>query len=202
MKKKLITVLRDKNTDIKEFRNAAEKLALILAGELAGYLEKERLNVGTPIGKAIGSKIKNDIVFIPILRSALALLFPFLKFFEHAKVGFIGLRRDEQTAIAYKYYDNLPKIKPSDDIVILDPMIATGGSGCAALKILKEKGILEEKIIFVAIISATPGIEEIEKKFPNVKIICVQEDKELNKDQFIVPGLGDFGDRFFGTLPE
>ena len=125
---------------------------------------------------------------------------PFLKFFENTKVGFIGLKRDEATAIPKMYYKNLPKISKTDDVIILDPMIATGGSGSKAIEILKENGVAEEKIIFVAIICATPGIEKIKKEHPKVKIICAQEDKELNKVYFIVPGLGDFGDRFFGTL--
>lgn len=200
MEKVLLTILRDKKTTMPEFRNAAEKLALILAGKVFDYLEKKRINVQTPIAKFYGYKIKNNIVLIPILRAALSLLPAFLKFFENAKVGFIGLKRDEKTAIAKLYYKNLPKISKNDDVMILDPMIATGGSGVDAIKILKKNRVREEKIIFVAVISAKPGVDNIRKKFPKIKIICVQEDKRLNDKKYIIPGLGDFGDRFFGTL--
>jgi uracil phosphoribosyltransferase len=200
MKQTLLTILRDKNTNISQFRKASNKLAFILAGEVGSHLEKEKIKVTTPLGKANGQKIKNNIVIIPILRAALSILPPFLRFFEEAKVGFLGLKRDEKTAIAHVYYKNLPKISSNDDIIILDPMIATGGSGTKAIEILKENGVKEEKIIFTAVICATEGILKIKQVYPKVKIFYVQEDKELNKEKFIIPGLGDFGDRYFGTL--
>jgi uracil phosphoribosyltransferase len=199
MKQTLLTILRDEKTDIAHFRDASEKCALILAGELADHLEKISVEVKTQLAQATGEKLKNDVVFIPILRSGLAILPPFLKYFPYAKVGFVGMKRDEETAIPKQYYNNLPEIKPTDDVIVLDPMIATGGSGSAALKILIDGGIKEEKIIFVAIISAQAGIDEIKSQFPKIKIICVGQDKELNNKMFIVPGLGDFGDRYFGT---
>ena len=200
MKQTLLTILRDKNIDTSQFRKASNKLAFILAGEVGSHLEKEKTKITTPMGQAEGQKIKNDVIIIPILRAALSILPPFLRFFEEAKVGFLGLKRDEKTAIANIYYKNLPEISSNDDIIILDPMIATGGSGTQAIQILKENGAKEEKIIFTAVICATEGILKIKKAFPKVKIICVQEDNELNKEKFIVPGLGDFGDRYFGTL--
>lgn len=199
MKEVLLTILRDKNTSITKFRKAAEGIAFILAWQTASHLEKEQVSVDTPITKTIGSKIKNNIILIPILRSALSLVSPFLKVFNNAKVGFLGLKRDEKTFIPKIYYKNFPEISSKDNVIILDPMIATGGSGSEAIKILKESGIKEEKIIFVAVISALVGIEKIKKEYPKVKIICAQEDKELNDKMFIIPGLGDFGDRFFGT---
>ena len=105
-----------------------------------------------------------------------------------------------KTAVANLYYKNFPKIKDTDDIIILDPMIATGGSGSQAIKILKEEGVAEDKIIFVAIICSKEGVDKIKKEYPAVKIIFVAQDEKLNDQKFIVPGLGDFGDRFFGTL--
>lgn len=200
MKESLLTILRDKNTGIVNFRNSAEKLALVLAAEASQFLEKERISIKTPIEKTEGVRFKNNIVLVPILRAALSLLPSFLKFYEDAKVGFLGLRRDEKTAIAQIYYNNLPKISNSDDVIILDPMIATGGSGSKAIEILKNVGVSENKILFVAVICASEGVEKIQKQYPDVKIIYVHKDKELNKDKFIVPGLGDFGDRYFGTL--
>ncbi len=200
MKESLLTILRDKHTGIVNFRNSAEKLALVLADEASQFLEKEKISINTPIEKTEGVKFKNNIVLVPILRAALSLLPSFLKFYEDAKVGFLGLRRDEKTAVAQVYYNNLPKISNSDDVIILDPMIATGGSGSKAIEILKAAGVRENKIIFVAVICASEGVEKIQKQYPDVRIIYVHKDKELNKDKFIVPGLGDFGDRYFGTL--
>lgn len=200
MKQTLITILRDKKTNIVEFRQTAEKIAQILASEVFDYLAKEKVKVETPIAPATGYKIKNNAVLIPILRSGLALLPPFIQFFEDATIGCVGLKRDEKTAIPHLYYKNLPKFSPKDDVIILDPMIATGGSGSDAIKILKKMGIKEEKMIFAAVIASNQGINLFKKNFPKMKIFCIQVDPKLNKNFYIVPGLGDFGDRFFGTL--
>lgn len=196
----LLTTLRNKKTDIAQYRETAEKLALYLAGQTAKLLEKKEIKIETPIENTIGFTLKNDIVLVPILRSALALLPSFMKYYPYAKVGFVGLKRDEKTAIANLYYKNIPEIKKTDDIIILDPMIATGGSACDTIKIIKNMGIKEDKIIFVAVIGATDGINRVKKTFPKIKIICAQVDKKLNKNKYIIPGLGDFGDRYFGTL--
>ncbi|MFC1894566.1 uracil phosphoribosyltransferase [Candidatus Dependentiae bacterium] len=200
MKEVLLTILRDKNTDIEKFRRTSEKLAYLLAQEASDYLEKENIKIQTPLCEADGVKIKNDIILIPILRSAIALLQPFLTFFQKAKVGFLGLKRDEKTAVANMYYKNFPNFSKNDDVIILDPMIATGGSGEKAIEILKKEGVLEEKIIFVAVITSYSGVTRLKNKFPKIKLFYVQEDKELNKNKFIIPGLGDFGDRYFGTF--
>lgn len=200
MKELLLSVLRDKNTDIKKFRETSEKLAYLLAGQVGEYLEKEPINIVTSITKTKGIKIKNNIVIIPILRAALSLLPGFLKFFEYANVGFLGLRRDEKTAIANLYYQNLPKINQKDTVIILDPMIATGGSGLKAIEILKDLGVKEEKIIFVSVICSKSGVNKIKNSYPKVKLIYVKVDPKLNSKKYIVPGLGDFGDRYFGTL--
>lgn len=200
MKHILLSILRNKNTNISQYRDASEKLGLILAQETSQFLEKKEETIETPIAKATGIKFKNNIILIPILRSGLVLMNSFLKFYENADVGFVGMKRDEKTAIAKLYYKNLPKISPTDDVIVLDPMIATGGSGTAALEILKEEGIQEDKIIFVAVIASQEGLDCIKNKFPKIKLTVVQTDKELNEQKFIVPGLGDFGDRYFGTL--
>ena len=199
MKETLITILRDKNTTRFDFRDATEKLAYILANETSQYLEKESKKLQTPLGEATGSYFKNKCMFVPILRSGIVLLEPFLKYFREAMVGFVGLKRDEKTAIPNLYYKNIPKIAADDNVVVLDPMIATGGSAIEALKILVEDGIQEDKIIFVAVIGSEEGVANIKKNFPNIKIIIVQVDPSLNAHKFIVPGLGDFGDRYFGT---
>lgn len=200
MKEILISTLRNKNTSMPEFREASYKLGLILAIETSHILSKTKTKIQTPLAKASGFQFENDIVLVPILRSGLALLPPFLTYFPNTTIGCIGLRRDEKTAIAQLYYKNLPKIKKTDDVILLDPMIATGGSACAALRILEEEGITQDRIIFNAIISSPIGIGLINKQFPKIKLIIAQEDQELNPSKFILPGLGDFGDRFFGTL--
>jgi len=200
MKNLLISILRDKNTNTATFRKTTEKLAAILAGEALNLLPKKEFKIETPINSAQGTKLKNDIVFIPILRSGIALMTTFLQFFENAAVGFVGMKRDEITAIPHLYYKNLPKtINQSTDIIVLDPMIATGGSGTAALRILKECGIKDEKIIFVAIIASQDGINTIKSEFPKIRFVIAQIDNKLTSKKFIDPGLGDFGDRFFVT---
>ena len=199
MKKTLLTTLRNKKTTIHEFRLAAEKLGLILASETATFLDKEDISIETPLTKTTGTTFKNNIILVPILRSGMALLNPFIRFFEHAQVGFVGLRRDEKTAIAQMYYYKVPPITKNDDVILLDPMIATGGSAIDALEILKKAGAREEKIIFAAIVASQKGLANIKEKFPKIKIIVPEIDKELNDKKFIVPGLGDFGDRYFGT---
>lgn len=200
MKQTLLTILRNKKTTIDQFRQASEKLGLVLANEVSSHLEKEKISIETPMAATQGYKFKNDIVLVPILRSGIALLSPFMSFFPKATVGFVGLQRDEKTAIAELYYYKVPPIKDTDDVILLDPMIATGGSAIDALKILKDNGAKEEKIIFAAVIAATEGLERVKKEFPKIKIIIPHVDSKLNTKKFIVPGLGDFGDRFFGTL--
>ena len=199
MKNTLLTILRNKETSAKEFRKASEKLAYLLAGEIADHLSKDSISIETPISPATGTQIKDEIILVPILRSGIALLTYFMQFFERAKVGFVGLQRDEKTAIAEQYYYKVPTIKPNDNVVLLDPMIATGGSAIAALHILKKAGASEEKIYFAAIIAAQEGIDAVKKVFPKITICVAHIDQELNDKKYIVPGLGDFGDRYFGT---
>ncbi len=200
MKHILLSRLRNKNLTIAEYRNTAEKLGLILAAETATFLQKQSIQIDTPISSGTGIKLKNNIVLIPILRSGLILLASFLQFYENALVGFIGMKRDEKTAIPHLYYLNIPPIGEQDDIILLDPMIATGGSAAATLEILIKEGIKEEKIIFVAVIGSKEGCTHIKNKFPKIRLSVVEKDPTLTTNKFISPGLGDFGDRFFGTI--
>lgn len=200
MKEILLTILRERNSTPEDYRDAAEKLGYILAAEASDMLEKESFQIHTPLTYSTGFKYKNPIILIPVLRSGIALLNPFLKFFAHSKVGFVGIKRDEETAIPYKYYQNLPQINPEDDILLLDPMIATGGSAMEALKMLRAAGVQDDKIIFVGIIAAPEGMHLIRSNAPNVRMIIAQIDDGLNQQKFILPGLGDFGDRYFGTM--
>jgi len=201
VKETFLTILRDKSTTIDLFRSASKSLGLILAQETSTHLKKKSINIETPLAPTTGSEFENEIVLVPILRSGIALVEPFTTFFPKAKVGFVGLRRDEKTAIAELYYKNLPTITPTTEVILLDPMIATGGSACDALKILLESGAREEQIIFAAIIAAREGLERVKREFSKITIVGPHVDADLNEKKFIVPGLGDFGDRYFGTEP-
>lgn len=138
---------------------------------------------------------------VPILRSGLAMLPAFLSVFPEATVGVVGLQRDEKTAIAAWYYHHLPQFDNKTQIIIIDPMIATGGTAVETIAYLMEHGASTEHILMVSIISAPEGIRNIHEHFPAVRIICAAHDVGLTKDKRITPGLGDFGDRYFGTKP-
>jgi uracil phosphoribosyltransferase len=198
----LLTILRDKNTTASQFRLAGERLSYFLASEVSNHLKKEEITIETQLAKAKGYRLTETILFVPIVRSGITLLNPFLKFFSdmtETRVGFIGLERDEETAIARLYYKKIPEVKPSDRVIVLEPILATGGSACDAIKVLKESGIEEERIIFVTAMSATQGLERVKKEFPGVDILTATIDEKLNDKKFIVPGLGDWGDRIYGT---
>jgi uracil phosphoribosyltransferase len=200
MKRLLVTTLRNKSTSCKDFRQAADTLAFLLAQEAANYIPVVKTECKTPFGATDGISFDSSkLMLVPILRSGLALLPAFLKYYPQSRVGVVGLKRDEQTAIAQLYYKNIPKVTADDFVIVLDPMIATGGSAVDALKMLGDMGVPQERMLFVGIISAQPGIDTIKKHFPKLSIITATHDKELNDAKFIVPGLGDFGDRYFGT---
>jgi len=194
-----LTALRDEQTKRPQFRFAASGLAEALAHRTIEHLKIVTGSIKTPIAEATGVWFRGDVVLVPILRSGLALLPAFIKYFSDAVVGFVGLRRDEKTAIAQLYYCKLPKIKNEDQVIILDPMIATGGTAIETIQILLKKGVAQEQIIFVAVVCAPEGLDKVSKLFPKVKFIVAARDKGLNDKKFIIPGLGDFGDRFFGT---
>lgn len=195
----ILTILRDKNTPHNVFRKASKKLAHLLAHEAASLLPTTAVTVETPCGISEGLRTTRDVVIVPVWRSGLALLQPFLDHFENARVGFIGLRRDEETAQAERYYANIPHIHDNEWVIILDPMLATGGSCIATIELVLERGAKEEQIMFVGVVGASEGIQRVHEHFPHITMIIAAEDKILNNKNFIVPGLGDFGDRYFGT---
>jgi uracil phosphoribosyltransferase len=200
MKQVLLTTLRNKKTSIADFRRAAHQISLLLASELASKLEKKTITVTTPFSKTKGAALKHDVVLSSILRSSLAMTPAFLEFFPRAKIGFLGLKRDERTAIAKKYYENLPRLRAKETVIIPDPMLATGGSAIHAIRELKKWGIKENNIIFVCIIAAPEGVKALKKSFPQITLITGVIDQKLTPNKFIYPGLGDFGDRYFGTM--
>ena len=198
MKRTLLSILRDKNCSIEAFRQATEQLGYLLAFEAAKILEKGERSIETPLAITKGEFLKHSIVLIPILRAGLALLPPFLKLFSTSRVGFAGMRRDEVTALPHLYYHNIPAITTKDRVIILDPMIATGGSGLLLLDLIS-RDVPEEHIIYVGIVAAPEGMEALKSKYPKMQMIIIEVDEKLNSTKFIVPGLGDFGDRYFGT---
>lgn len=200
MKKILLSRLRDSNTSRKDFREATFQLGTILACEAAEQLLHKKSTIRTPVAETEGVSLQNPVILVPILRSGLALLPSFTKIFPEAKVGMIGMYRDEKTALPHLYYQNFPRISQDDDVLLLEPMIATGGSLSQALDILiHEKKIAEEKIIICGVVAAPEGIEAVRKYSSKVRLLFAQKDEKLNAKKFIVPGLGDFGDRYFGT---
>lgn len=198
-KERFLTILRDKNSDRASFRRAAIKITEILVFEAMQHLDWKRADIETPLEKTAGIAPSRPTALIPILRSGLAMLPHFEAAFPDSKIGFLGFQRDEHTFLPTLYYDRLPAISKETEVLLLDPMLATGGTADAAIEVLKKKGINEERLILVSIIAAPDGAAIIERKHPKVKLVIGTVDRGLNSKKFIVPGIGDFGDRYFGT---
>ena len=194
-----MTMLRNKKTGRPEFRTAANQISRIIAYQVAQQVTHQKVTIETPITSTTGTTFEHPLLLVPILRSGMAMLPAFLETFCDAQVGIVGLRRDEVTATAHWYYHNIPPFDPKTQVVILDPMIATGGTGIETLRFLIQKGAQQKNILYASIVSAPEGIAAIKKEFADITIICAAHDKGLTKDKFITPGLGDFGDRYFGT---
>ena len=189
--------LRDKRTQPDEFRALARKAISLLLYEATADLPVRRERVETPLGPAEVEVVEQEVVAVPVLRAGLGLLGPVLELLPRVSVGYIGLERDEQTAVARIYYNKLPPLKGKVPL-LLDPMLATGGSGARAIDLIKEAG--GEDCRFVCVVAAPEGVRVVEERHPEVKIFAAALDEGLNDRAYIVPGLGDFGDRLFGTL--
>jgi uracil phosphoribosyltransferase len=189
--------LRDVNTKTEDFRRIANRISVLLVAEALRDLPTERATAQTPLEKAEGRRVARDVVVVPVLRAGLGMLDAVLELLPSARVGHIGLQRDESTAIASQYYAKLPANLPSSYVVMVDPMLATGGSAVAGLDVLKKAGA--QNIRIVCIVAAPEGIALVEKSHPDVEIYTPVIDRELNAQKFILPGLGDFGDRLYGT---
>src|SRR5687767_3649548 len=189
--------LRDARTAPPAFRRAANRISVLLAAEALRDLPSSAATVTTPLGPADGRVVLTDVVVVPVLRAGLGMLDAVLELLPAARVGHIGLQRDESTAVASQYYAKLPDNLPSSYVVLVDPMLATGGSAIAALDVLKKAGA--NNIRIVCIVAAPEGIAVVEHHHPDVEIYTPVVDKGLNTHKFIVPGLGDFGDRLYGT---
>ncbi len=193
-----LTFIRDKNTGAKEFRELVEEVSMLMAYEVTRNLPMEEVEIETPISKAKAHVITGKkLGIVPILRAGLGMVNGMLKLIPTAKVGHIGLYRDPETLQPVEYYCKLPSDVHERELIILDPMLATGGSAKAAITFLKERGANNIKLM--CLIAAPEGIETVYKAHPDVEIYTAAVDEKLNSHAYIVPGLGDAGDRLFGT---
>lgn len=193
-----ISLIRDKNTGTKEFREIISEIATLLCYEAMKDANLENVEIETPICKTTAQILKEDnYAFVPILRAGTGMLDGLINVIPNAKIGHIGLCRNEETLIPEKYYYKMPKDISQREVIILDPMLATGGSACDTIKCLKDDGV--KKIKFLCIIAAKAGIKRIQEEYPDVDIYAATVDEVLNENGYIVPGLGDAGDRIFGT---
>ena len=190
--------LRDKRTTREHFRRAATRISMLLAAEALRDLATSEVTVDTPLGPAPGRRVSTDVVVVPVLRAGLGMLDAVLELVPSARVGHIGLQRDEVTAVASHYYSNLPAGIDQSYVLMIDPMLATGGSAVAALDVLRLAGATRARI--VCIVAAPEGVRLVEQRHPDVTIYTPVVDRSLNDQKYIVPGLGDFGDRLYGTL--
>lgn len=190
--------LRDRQTSAPAFRRLATRISVLLAAEALRDLPTAPAVVQTPLSSAEGRRIAADVVVVPVLRAGLGMLDAVLELIPSARVGHIGLQRDEQTALPSQYYSKLPHGLDRSYVLMIDPMLATGGSAVAGLELLQHAGARDVRI--VCIVAAPEGIAVVERAFPDVRIYTPVIDAGLNERKFILPGLGDFGDRLYGTL--
>lgn len=190
--------LRDVRTAPPAFRKAANRISVLLAAEALRDVPASPAVVTTPLGPADGRIIETDVVVVPVLRAGLGMLDAVLELLPSARVGHIGLQRDEATAIASRYYSKLPPKMADSFVLMIDPMLATGGSAAAAIDLIKATGA--RTIRMICIVSAPDGVALLQAQHPDVVIYTPVIDRELNPHKFIVPGLGDFGDRLYGTV--
>ena len=193
-----ISILRDKRTGTNEFRKLVEEIAMLEGFEAMGDLELEDVEIETPIEKCMTPMISGrKLAVVPILRAGLGMVSGILALVPTAKVGHIGMYRDEETHEPHEYYCKLPSPIEERLIIVTDPMLATGGSAIDAISQIKLRN--PRKIVFMCIIAAPEGLEALKKAHPDVDIYCASLDEKLNDDAYIIPGLGDAGDRIFGT---
>ncbi len=193
-----ISYLRDVNTGSKQFRELIEEIATLMAYEALRDLPTEEIEITTPITKTTTKVIAGKkLAIVPILRAGLGMVNGILALVPSAKVGHIGLYRDHETLEPHEYYCKLPADIDNRLVIILDPMLATGGSGSAAVDFIKQRGCTNIK--FMSIIAAPEGIKKLSESHPDISIYCGCVDERLNENGYIVPGLGDAGDRIFGT---
>lgn len=192
-----LALIRDVDTGHKKFRELATEITMFVCYEALKHIRVRDVEVRTPLTTTMCQMIDEDVVVIPILRAGVGMLDGILSLLPSARVGFVGLERDEETAEASAYYQKMPYQIHGGISIIVDPMLATGGSTVAAIEMLKEQGA--ERIVVVCIVTCPEGLEAVEDAHPDVQVYAASIDPELNDKKYIVPGLGDAGDRLYGT---
>ena len=195
-----MSYLRSRDTDTESFQRYAQVVTRILAMQVLADLPTEALAIRTPLEETPVRRLSRQVIFVPVLRSGLALLDAMNNFLPGSKVGFVGMERDEETAIARSYYSKLPQQLGESLVVILDPMLATGGSALGTLRLLHQAGA--RQIRLACVVAAPEGVRLLLEEDPTIRIFTCALDRGLNERKFILPGLGDFGDRYFGTAGE
>lgn len=193
-----ISLLRDKNTSTKDFRELVDEIAMLMVYEVTKDFPMKEIEIETPVAKTV-TRVLTDkpIALVPILRAGLGMVAGVQKLLPNARVGHIGLYRDHDTHLPVEYYCKLPEDVAESTVIVLDPMFATGGSASAAITFLKERGCTDLRL--VCIVAAQPAIDKMSADHPDVPVYCAALDECLNENAYIVPGLGDAGDRIFGT---
>ena len=191
-------MIRDKNTSVKDFRELVREISMLMAYEVTRDLPLEDVEIETPLCKTTMKMLKGeDIAIVPILRAGLGMVDGMLELIPNAKVGHVGLYRDPNTHLPVEYYCKLPSDIENRQVIVVDPMLATGGSAAAAIDFIKERGA--KKVAFMCLIAAPEGMRVLQDKHPDVDIYIAAKDRHLNEHAYIVPGLGDAGDRLYGT---
>lgn len=193
----ILAQLRDHRTEPEEFRRLARQLTWLLAFGASRDLPLRSEQVVTPLEETAVRRLDADIVLVPVLRAGMGMLDVMLTIFPRAAVGYVGLERDEATAVARQYYKKLPPLS-GRHVLVLDPMLATGGSASSAIALLKEQGATRLRLL--SIVAAPEGVERLDRDHPGVDVYTAALDRGLDPRKYILPGLGDFGDRLYGTL--
>ena len=192
-----LAIIRDVETGHKRFRELSKEITKFVCYEALKNIKVREVTVQTPVAEAKCSKIDTDLVVVPVLRAGVGMLEGILELVPTARVGFVGLYRDEVTKQPVSYYERLPTQAKGGTCIVIDPMLATGGSTAAAIELLKKQGA--GKIVVVCIVTCPEGLELVENAHPDVPVYTAAIDDHLNENKYIVPGLGDAGDRLFGT---
>lgn len=192
-----LTIARDERTNMRDFRAVINEIGGLMAYEITRDMPENEVIVKTPICETIGKVLAKDIVIVPILRAGIGMVDGIHSLIPNAKIGHVGLYRDEETLEPHEYYAKFPKEMPESQVLLVDPMVATGGSVIMAIDAIKKRGAKNIKL--VGLVGAPEGIQKIQEKHPDVDIYLAALDEKLNEIGYIVPGLGDCGDRLFGT---
>jgi len=192
-----LTILRDRRTSSDKFRRTLSRIAELMAYEVTKDLQVESFNLTTPLERTRGRRLSQELVLVPVLRAGLGMVEGFLNFLPEAKVGHIGLYRDEETLKPVDYYSKFPRTLKKSLVLLIDPMLATGGSASAAVRFMKDKDATWIRL--VCLVAAPEGVRRLAREHPDVAVYTASLDRRLNKRGYILPGLGDAGDRIFGT---